>query len=48
MPVFKKSNGKWGIENVRAEYDSKEKAEAALRAIKASQGKRNQSRFPKI
>lgn len=33
MPIIKKPNGKWGIENVNAEYETKEAAEKALAAI---------------
>ena len=38
MPVFKCSNGKWRVGSGPCVFDTKEKADAALKAIKAQEG----------
>lgn len=40
MPVVKTSKGKWKVQGSGAEHETKEKAEAQLRAIKAEQARR--------
>lgn len=37
MPIYQKSNGKWAIQNVAGESDTRADAEERLRAIKARQ-----------
>lgn len=43
MPIRKTTKG-WKIENVKATFKSRKKAEAALRAIKASQAARQKGK----